>query len=39
VASMTKMMTFLTVIKLMKKYAFGDPAIEEITITANAAKV
>ena len=39
VASMTKMMTFLTVIKLMKKYGIDDPANEKITITKAAAKI
>ena len=39
VASMTKMMTFLTVIKLMKKFEIKDPAKEKITISKAAAKI
>ena len=38
VASMTKMMTFLTVIKIMKKYDI-NPGKEKITITKIVAKV
>ena len=39
IASMTKMMTLLTCLRLMKKYGIENPNREEIIITRNAAKV